>query len=82
MAFRKHRAFQSGDYSTDTEFTARRGQASNKPIGTGTRQHLVDADDVVWVSAHTDVEGILANGLHKVLVAANATSLESLRREL
>ena len=29
---------------------------SLQSIGTGARQHLVDADDVVWVSAHTEVE--------------------------
>ena len=37
-----------------------------KSIGTGTRQHLVDTDDVVGVGADAEVEGLLTGGLHHV----------------
>lgn len=39
---------------------------SLKSIGTGTRQHLVDTDDVVRVGADAEVEGFLSGGLHHV----------------
>ena len=35
-------------------------------IGTSARQHLVDADDVVWVSADTEVETFLSGSLDHV----------------
>jgi hypothetical protein len=35
-----------------------------EPIGSGTRQHLVDADDVEGVSADAEVEAVLATVLH------------------
>ena len=35
-------------------------------IGTGARQHLVDADDVVRVSADAEMEGFLATALDEV----------------
>ena len=35
-------------------------------IGTGTRQHLVDADDVVRVGADTEVETFLAGNFDEV----------------
>lgn len=55
---------------------------SLKTIGTGTRQHLVDTDDVVWVSADAEVERLLSGGLHHVLVGANTGSLEGLGGKL
>lgn len=51
-------------------------------IGTSARQHLVDTDDVVGVSADTKVEGFLATGLDHVLVGANTGGLEGLRAQL
>lgn len=39
---------------------------SLQSIGTGTRQHLVDTDDVVGVGADAEVEGLLTGGLHHV----------------
>lgn len=35
-------------------------------IGSGTRQHLVDSDDVVWVSPDTHVETFLSSDLDEV----------------
>jgi hypothetical protein len=35
-------------------------------IGTGARQHLVDTDNVVWVSTDAHVERLLATGLDEV----------------
>ena len=51
-------------------------------IGTGTRQHLVDTQDVKGVDTHSDVETILADGLDQVLVGANTSGLERFGREL
>jgi len=42
--------------------------SSLKPIGTGARQHLVDTDDVVWVSADTKMETFLSGNLYQVPV--------------
>jgi len=53
-----------------------------KSISTGTRQHLVDTDDVIWVSADTEMEGFLSGDLNQVLVCANTGGLESLRTQL
>ena len=46
-----------------TEGTAHTGLET---IGSGTRQHLVDTDDVEWVSADTEVEAFLSGDLHEV----------------
>lgn len=51
-------------------------------IGTSARQHLVDTDDVVRVGADAEMEGLLAGGLHHVLVGADTGGLESLGRQL
>jgi len=51
-------------------------------IGSGARQHLVDADDVVGVSADTKVESVLAGSLGEVLVGADAGGLEGLGAQL
>ena len=40
-------------------------------IGTGTRQHLVDTDDVEGVGTDAEVETFLSGVLHEVLVGAN-----------
>lgn len=39
---------------------------SLQSIGTGTRQHLVDTDDVEWVDTDTQMEGLLSAGLDHV----------------
>ena len=40
--------------------------SSLQSIGTSARQHLVDADDVVWMGAHTEMETFLSCDLHKI----------------
>lgn len=55
---------------------------SLQSIGTGTRQHLVDTDDVEGVGADAQVEGVLSAGLDHVLVGANTGGLEGLRAQL
>ena len=40
--------------------------AGLKPIRSGARQHLVDADDVERMSADTEMEAFLASGLDKI----------------
>jgi len=52
------------------------------PIRTGAGQHLVDAHDVVGVDADAAVEGLLANVLAQILVAANTGGLKRFGREL
>ena len=51
-------------------------------IGTGARQHLVDADDVEGVGADAQVEALLAGVLDEVLVGADAGGLEGLGAQL
>jgi len=40
--------------------------SSLQSIGTGTRQHLVDTDDMVWVGADTEMETFLSCNLNQV----------------
>lgn len=54
----------------------------NSPIGSGTGQHFIDANDVEWMNSHADVELIFSAELHQVLVAANATSFQSFSAQL
>jgi hypothetical protein len=51
-------------------------------IGTGARQHLVDADDMVRVGPDTEVETFLASNLDQVLVGTDTGSFEGLRAQL
>jgi len=55
---------------------------SLQTIGTGARQHLVDAQHVEGVEANAQVEGILAAVLGHVLVHHNTGSFQSLGRDL
>ena len=54
----------------------------NVPIGTGTGQHLVDPNDVVWVDPYTQMERVLSGCLHNVFVCADTSRFESLGRQL
>jgi hypothetical protein len=51
-------------------------------ISTSTRKHLVDSDNVVWVSSDSQVEEILTGNLDHVLVASNTGSFEGLGSDL
>jgi hypothetical protein len=51
-------------------------------IGTGTRQHLVDTDNVEGVGADSEVETLFTGVLDEVLVGANTGGLESLGAQL
>jgi len=51
-------------------------------IGSGTRQHLVDTDDVVGVDTDTEVETFLTGDLDEVLVGTDTGGLESLGGQL
>jgi len=53
-----------------------------KPISSGARKHLVDAEHVEGVDAHAQVERFLTGGLGNVLVAGNTRRLKSLRGDL
>ena len=56
--------------------------ASLQSIGTSTRQHLVDADDVEGVRADAEMEAFLSAVLDEVLVGADAGGLEGLGAQL
>jgi len=51
-------------------------------IGSGTGQHLVDADDVEWMASDTHVETVLSGNLDEVLVGADTGGFESLGAQL
>jgi hypothetical protein len=53
-----------------------------EPIGTSTRQHLVDSSDVVRVWSDSQVEGVLTAHLGHVLVGTDTGSLERLGTDL
>jgi len=53
-----------------------------EPIGSGARQHFVDADDVERMDAETHVESVFAHELDHVLVGANTSSFQGLGGEL
>jgi len=56
--------------------------SSLEPIGSGARQHFVDAHHVERVDAKTHVERIFAHELDHVFVGANAGGFQSLGGEL
>jgi hypothetical protein len=49
--------------------------SSLQSIGTGTRQHLVDTDNMVWVGADTEMETFLSSNLNQVPVIAPLASV-------
>ena len=51
-------------------------------IGSCARQHLVDAYDMVWMSANTHMETLLARNLHQVFIRTNTGCFECLGRQL
>jgi len=55
---------------------------SLKSISTGTRQHFVDSDDVVWVGSDSQVETFLSGNLDEVFVGANTGGFEGFRAQL
>lgn len=70
----------SGDLSV--RLTPSASHTLLQPIGTGTRQHLVDSDDVEGVGSDPHVEGVLSGGLDNVLVGTNSSSFQSFGRQL
>merc|ERR1719411_925288 len=78
-----HQGLSNPDASGGTlGFTEGASHSGLKPIGSGTRQHFVDAENVEGVDANADVELILGRVLDHVLVAANTGGLQSLGGEL
>lgn len=53
-----------------------------QPIGARTRQHLVDADDMVGMRADTEMEAVFAAGLDEVFVGADTGRFKCFRGEL
>jgi len=53
-----------------------------KSIGTGAGQHLVDADNVVWVGSDSEMETFFASNLDKILVGADASGFKGFRAQL
>jgi hypothetical protein len=70
----------SGDLSV--RLTPSTSHTLLQPIGTGTRQHLVDSDDVEGVGSDPQVEGVLSGGLDDVLVGTNSSSFQGFGRQL
>merc|ERR1719154_321365 len=56
--------------------------SSLEPIGSGTGQHFVDAENMKGVDPDPDVETVLAAVLDEILVAADTASLQSLGGQL
>ena len=52
------------------------------PVSPGTRQHLVDPEDVKGVEPHPNMELVLPCEFHHVLVAADAAGLQRLAGQL
>jgi len=69
----------SGNHGWLTESTSHTGLES---ISTSARKHLVNSDNVVWVSSDSQVEEILTGDLDHVLVASNTSSLKSFGSDL
>jgi hypothetical protein len=69
----------SGNHGWLTEGSS---HTSLESIGTSTRKHLVNSDDVVWVSSNSQVEEILTGDLDHVLIASNTSSLKCLGSDL
>ena len=55
---------------------------SLQTIGTSTRKHFVDADDVEGMDTHAHVEAVLSTELADVLVGADTGSLQGLAAQL
>lgn len=45
-----------------------------QPIGAGTGQHFVDADDMVWVGAHAEMETFLSGNLDEISTSSHGFS--------
>ena len=69
----------SGNHGRLTEGTS---HTSLKSISTCARKHLVDSDNVVGVSSHSEMEEVLTGDLDHVLVASDTSGLHSLRGDL
>lgn len=63
-------------------FSPGAAHAGLKTICAGTRQHFVDADDVVWVDSDTHMETILSCNLDEVLVGTDTGGFESFGAQL
>ena len=87
-ALQHHCSHEHGEYELGTEkclstsVMVRQRSTYLQPIGTGARQHLVDAQHVEGVHADAQVEGVLARVLDHVLVGGNARRLQRLARDL
>merc|ERR1712062_949503 len=78
-----HQRLSNSDSSDETlGLTVSTSHTSLESISSSARQHLVDSNDVEGVDSDTDVEGILTNSLHEVLVGADSSSFKSFGRKL
>lgn len=79
----RHQGLSDVDSRHSSErFAERASHTSLEPISAGTTQHLVNAQHVERVDTDSDVERVFAARLHQVLVGADTTRLQSLRRDL
>lgn len=71
------------DTGTDTDrLTESSSHSGLQTIGTGTGKHLVDTENVVWVTSDTHVEGLTTNVDVHVLVDDNTSSFQTFGTEL
>lgn len=78
----KYHCKQSTFRSEEREASSVNRAAHLKPISTGTRKHLVDAEHVEWVGTYAHVEVVLSGVLGHVFVGRHSGSLQGLRRQL
>mmetsp|Transcript_48643 Transcript_48643/g.122402 ORF Transcript_48643/g.122402 Transcript_48643/m.122402 type:complete len:214 (-) Transcript_48643:109-750(-) len=82
---RAHREKDLSDVDTSDETVGLAESVTHtglKTISTGARKHLVDAEHMPRVHTDAEMERLLTTLLGDVLVAGNAGSLQSLRRQL
>lgn len=79
----RHENLTNGDSGSQTvRLTPGTSHTLLQSISTGTRQHLVDSQNVEWVDSHSQVERISTRHLGDVLVGTDTSGFQSLRGQL
>ena len=68
--------------SQTVRFTPSTSHTLLQSIGTGTRQHFVDSQNMEWMDSDSQMESISPNGFGDVFVSTNTSSFQSFRRQL
>lgn len=79
----RHKNLANGDTGSQTVWlTPSTSHTLLQSISTGTRQHLVDSQDVEWVNSDSQVERVSTGDLGDVLVSTDTSGFHSLGRQL